>query len=282
MDARERVDEEALRRLVDWLLKAGVDGLFVMGTTGEFALLTDEERRRAVSVVVDQASGRVPVLAGAGAESTKKAILHAEAAAEAGADLLVVMPPYYLPATQEEMVVHARAVVRAVDLPALVYNIPWCTSSSIEPATAARMFDLPRVIGMKDSSDDFWQFQRLLRIRNARKDVVLFQGSENHMAASLVMGADGGVPGIGNVMPHLFVEMYQAAKAGNVQRVKQLDEKLQRLRATYTLAPPRQLIKYMMALQGFGSGRVAQPAAPLPVAVKKRVEEIMRQEGFLS
>ncbi len=281
LDARERVEEGALRRLVDYLLGEGVHGIFVMGSTGEFALLAAQERRRAIEIVVDQVRGRVPVLAGCGAASTSQAIANAAVAAEAGAQALVLMPTYYLPPTQAEIVVHFQRFLKATDVPCLVYNIPLCTSTSIQPETAAALFDLPGVVGMKDSSDDFWLFQRLLALRRSRKDVVLFQGSENNVAVSLLLGADGGVLGIANVLPGFCVQMYEAAARGEVERVRALNDKLHRVRRAYTLAPPRQVLKYMLALKGFGSGRVAHPFAPLPAAVRKEVENILRREGFL-
>lgn len=281
LDTRERVDEAALRRLVDYLLGDGVHGIFVMGSTGEFAFLTSQERKRGIEIVVDQVGGRVPVLVGCGAESTTKAIANAAIAAEAGAQALVLMPTYYLPPTQAEVIAHFRRFLEATDLPCIVYNIPLCTVSSIEPETAAALFDLSGVVGMKDSSDDFWLFQRLLAVRQSKKNVVLFQGSENNVAASLLIGADGGVLGIANVLPGLCVQMYQAAVEGKTERVRALDGKLQRVRRTYTLAPPRQVLKYMLALKGIGSGRVAQPAAPLPAGVKREIENVLRREGFL-
>ena len=282
LDSRERVDEPGLRRLVDYLLRAGVHGVFVMGSTGEFAFLTEEERQRGVHIVVDQVASRVPVLVGCGAESTRKAIANAAVAAQAGAQALVLMPTYYLPATQTEIVAHFRRFVDATDLPCVVYNIPLCTVTSITPETAALLFDMPRVIGMKDSSDDFWLFQRLLALRRKRKNIVLFQGSENNLAASLLLGADGGVLGIANVLPSFCVQMYQAASQGKVERVRALNEKLHRVRRTYTLAPPRQVLKYMLELKGLCSGRVAEPnPGPLPQSIKREISRVLRDEGFL-
>ncbi len=281
IDARERPDEKALRRLVEYLLAAGTHALFVMGSTGEFALFTDEERKRAIEIVVDQVGGRVPVLAGCAAESTKKAIAQAAVATEAGAQMLVLTPTYYFPATQPDIIAHYRLFLREADLPTVVYNIPWCTGSSIQPETAEVLFDLPGVVGMKDSSDDFWLFQRLLIVRQSRKNGVLFQGSENNIAASLLMGADGGVLGIANVLPDLCVRLYQAAARRDLEKVRALNDKLQRVRRLYPLAPPRQILKYMLSLKGIGNGAAVQPAAPLPAAVKQQVRTVLRREGSL-
>jgi len=269
-----------MRRLVEHLLKGGVHGIFVMGTTGEFALLSDEERRRGVEIVVDAVKGRVPVLAGASAESTKKALAAAEAATEAGADILVLSPTYYLPPTQREILVHFRTFLKHVDLPCVAYNIPWCHATSIAVETAAELLAMPGVIGMKDSSENWAFFQRLLPVKE-EAGAVLFQGSEDNAAVSFLMGADGGVPGIGNVIPAHCVKIYEAAKRGEVKKVRELNARLQRVRRTYSLAPVRLILKYMLSLLGIGSGKGVQPSEALPREVKRTIEQTLRNEGFL-
>jgi 4-hydroxy-tetrahydrodipicolinate synthase len=212
----ERLDEAGLRRLVDYVLKGGVGALFVMGSTGEFACLPADTRRRAIEVVVEQTAGRVPVLAGCSDAATAMSVARARDAQAVGADALVATLPYYFKPSPAEMVVHMRAIAEATDLPLILYNIPSTTKGFLAADTVVELSDHPKIIGVKDSSEDFNNFQKLLAAFRDRPDFRVFQGSEAQAGVSLLWGANGAVLGIANLLPELCVALYNAARAGNI------------------------------------------------------------------
>lgn len=211
------VDEDALADLVASLVDGGVDGLFPCGTTGEFASLTAAERARVFELTVDYAEG-TPVLAGAGATSVAETLSHVEAAADAGADAAVVVPPYFHGANDPA---GERAFFEAVgdeaDLPLLLYNIPSCTGAPISPEVVASLTTHETYIGLKDSGGDLGYFLRLLR--ETPEEFLLLQGFDNLLLPSLRMGADGGVNALSNVLPELFAELYESADDERADRI---------------------------------------------------------------
>ena len=202
------VDEGALESLLEHLLAGGIDGLFPCGTTGEFASLSPEERRRVTKLTVEHADGEVPVLAGAAATSVAETLSAIEDAAEVGADAAVVVPPYFHtandPAGNQRFF---EAVADASPLPLLLYNIPACTGAEIAPETLAAVADHETFVGLKDSSGDLEYF--LAAMERTPPEFLLLQGYDSLLVPALRMGADGGVNALSNVYP----ERYGAALA---------------------------------------------------------------------
>lgn len=211
------VDEDALADLLASLVDGGIDGLFPCGTTGEFASLTAAERARVVELTVDYAEG-TPVLAGAGATSVEETLSHVEAAADAGADAAVVVPPYFHGANDSA---GERAFFEAVgdesDLPLLLYNIPSCTGAPISPAVVASLAHHETYLGLKDSGGDLGYFLRLMR--ETPEEFLLLQGFDNLFLPSLRMGADGGVNALSNVLPEQFGELFESADDERADRI---------------------------------------------------------------
>ncbi len=219
LHADERVDEASLRRLVDFLVGAGVHGIWAMGTTGEFAALTEAERARGVAATVDQVGGRVPVIANIGDSSTMLALRHAGHAVEAGADALALTPPHYYPHSMDEMLTHFRALKAAFpDLPLLIYNIPQTVKVKMSLATTLQLAREGTVQGIKDSQNDLRWFRSLAHAIQAdglEDQFRLFLGTRILIDAAFVIGAHGAIPATSNVAPAAAAETWEAAVRGD-------------------------------------------------------------------
>ena len=219
LDADERVDETSLRRLVDFLVGAGVHGLWAMGTTGEFAGIAEAERARAIQATVEEVAGRVPVIANIGDSSTGLALRHARHAVEAGADALALTPPHYYPHSMDEMLTHFRAVKEGFpDLPLLVYNIPQTVKVKMSVATTLQLAREGTVQGIKDSQNDLRWFRMLavaIRGDGLEDQFRLFLGTRILIDAALVIGAHGAIPATSNVAPAAAAEAWEAAVRGD-------------------------------------------------------------------
>ena len=219
LDADERVDETSLRRLVDFLVGAGVHGIWAMGTTGEFAGIAEAERARAIQATVEEVAGRVPVIANIGDSSTGLALRHARHAVEAGADALALTPPHYYPHSMDEMLTHFRAMKEAFpDLPLLVYNIPQTVKVKMSVATTLQLAREGTVQGIKDSQNDLRWFRMLavaIRGDGLEDQFRLFLGTRILIDAALVIGAHGAIPATSNVAPAAAAEAWEAAVRGD-------------------------------------------------------------------
>ena len=210
-DEREAVDEDALANLVDTLVSSGIDALFPNGTTGEFASLSPDERRRVLEIAVDAAAD-VPIVAGAGATSVAETLEYVDEAAELGADAAVIVPPYFHTANDPAGTQRFfEAVADEASLPLLLYNIPACTGGEIATETVAAVAEHENIIGLKDSSGDLEYF--LAAMRATPDDFLLLQGYDALLVPSLRMGADGGVNALSNAVPEAFTELYETAEA---------------------------------------------------------------------
>jgi 4-hydroxy-tetrahydrodipicolinate synthase len=219
LDADERVDEVSLRRLVDFLVNAGVHGIWAMGTTGEFAGLGEAERARAIQATIDQVARRVPVIANIGDSSTGLALRHARHAAEAGADALALTPPHYYPHSMDEMLTHFRALKQAfADWPLLIYNIPQTVKVKMSLATTLQLAREGTVQGIKDSQNDLRWFRMLavaIRSDGLEDRFRLFLGTRILIDAALIIGAHGAIPATSNVAPAAAAEAWEAAVRGD-------------------------------------------------------------------
>jgi 4-hydroxy-tetrahydrodipicolinate synthase len=219
LTADERVDEPSLRRLVDFLVGAGVHGIWAMGTTGEFAGLGETERARGVAATVDQVAGRVPVIANIGDSSTGLALRHARHAVDSGADALALTPPHYYPHSMDEMLTHFRALKEAFpDLPLLIYNIPQTVKVKMTLPTTLQLAREGTVQGIKDSQNDLRWFRMLaaaIRSDGLENQFRLFLGTRILIDAALVIGGHGAIPATSNVAPAAAAEAWEAAVRGD-------------------------------------------------------------------
>jgi 4-hydroxy-tetrahydrodipicolinate synthase len=212
----ETVDTRSLASLLEYLIGEGVHGLWICGTTGEFAGLDGEQRAIAVRTAVETTRGRVPIVANVGDASTSLAIAHARAAAAAGADALALTPPYYYSNNQVELLEHFRALRRAVDLPLLVYNIPQTVKVKVDVGTMVTLANEGTVVGLKDSQNDLdWFRSVVVGTRARRPDLRAFLGTRALIDASVLIGGVGSIPGVANIYPRWCALCHEAAARGD-------------------------------------------------------------------
>jgi 4-hydroxy-tetrahydrodipicolinate synthase len=199
--------------------------LFALGGTGNFCSFTAEERFEVARAVVEEVEGRVPVLVGCMDSSTRLVVRNVQLAAEAGADGVVVEPPFYYPCTEEDVLSHYRAAAEASELPIVIYNIPEANKVEIDLPMTRKLAAMPQIIGIKDSTSDFVGFQALLA-EFASSEFRIIQGQETLVGASFLFGAHGAILAIGNVVPRLCVELYEAGCSGNLFETRQKQAQL--------------------------------------------------------
>lgn len=220
-------DFDSFERLVRFQLEGGVHGLWVMGTSAEFAAFSPDERAGAVAAVVETVAGRVPVIANVSDAGTRLAIQHAQLAAEAGADAIAATPPYYYPHGQDELLAHYRAIHDAVDLPLYIYNIPQTVRVRVDLASARWLAEEGIVAGIKDSQNDLEWFRQLVQfVRDRDIPFVAFAGTRYLIDAAVLAGADGAIPSIANAVPDLCVAVYERAATGHFAASDRLESRV--------------------------------------------------------
>lgn len=222
----ERVDEPGLRRLTRYLVDAGVNGILANGTMGGFAFLSDEDQIHAVSVVVSEVNGVVPVMGCIGETSTSRAIRKAKQISGEGVTHLTVLPPFYFFATQENLRAFFSEVAAATDLPVFLYDNPVLTKNNIHPATVAHLREeIPHLAGIKESNQDCVNLQQVIEL-NRGENFSILTGSEFLILVGLQMGCDGFVGGLHNICPHMAVALYQAYLRGDIDGARKLQQDL--------------------------------------------------------
>ena len=249
MEGSGEVDEATTRKLVDRLLEGGVDGLFPMGTTGEFALFTREERKRVVQVVAEQAKGRAPVIAGISDPAPENVLEYAKDAEEAGADALIATPPYYYSVTEEGMLRHYESIHAKTSLPLFVYNIPEWTHNYVTPKTIERLVERGVISGMKYT--EYNMLNLVTFIRTVGDKIPVFTGSDAMLLTCVEYGGAGAIVSVANLFPKPTSSVYDLAEAGKYEEAKAL------------------LLNLLPAIRAAGVGK-------FPAGLK----EGMRQVGF--
>src|SRR5215211_4647756 len=225
--ADETIDLGSLRRLIEFQIGEGVHGIWVLGTTGEFASFTRRERAEAVDVAVQAVNGRVPVVVNISDAATRLAVEHARDAKEAGADAIALLPPYYYVNEQDELLDHFRRVRSQVDLPLLAYNIPQNVKAKFGVETILKLGQEGAIVGLKDSQNDLDWFRQVMTGARERGIALRgFLGTRYLIDAGLLAGAHGAIPGIANVAPRLCVECYEAARRGDFAAADQATARL--------------------------------------------------------
>ena len=222
----DKLDYHGIEKLINHILKGGVHGLFVLGTTGEAPSLSHQLRKEVIKRTLDQVGTKVPVLVGITDTSFIETINIAEFAAEAGASAVVLAPPYYFPAGQFELVEYIEHLEQRLPLPLFLYNMPTHTKMIFEPETVKKASELPGVIGLKDSSGNMVYFHQLQQLFRDQDDFKLFVGPEELLGETLVLGGHGGVCGGANLIPELYVSMYETSKGGDLKKMGELHERI--------------------------------------------------------
>jgi 4-hydroxy-tetrahydrodipicolinate synthase len=275
------VDEKAFRKFVNWQISEGSHGLVPVGTTGESPTLTPDEHKRVIEICIEEARGRVPVIAGTGSNSTAEAIEYTEHAKAAGADAALVVVPYYNKPTQDGLYAHFRAIAEAVDIPILVYNVPGRTVANITVETLARLAsDCKNIVGTKDASADL---TRPSRQRLASGEAFIQLSGEDGTA--LGFNAHGGVGCISvtaNVAPRLCSEFQEATLRGDFVTALKLQDRLMPLHHALFIETSPGPVKYAVSLLGHCAADARLPMVPVSEATKATVHAAMVHAGLLN
>ncbi|MBW2976379.1 4-hydroxy-tetrahydrodipicolinate synthase [Candidatus Woesearchaeota archaeon] len=243
------VDEEALKKLVDFQIENKIDGIVPCGTTGESPTLSHDEHDRVIELVVEHVNGRVPVIAGTGSNSTAEAIRLTKHAAEAGADGVLLVNPYYNKPTQKGLYLHFKAIADAVDIPCIVYNIKGRTAVNVETATLVKLMkDCRNIIAVKEASGDLNQMKDVIAKR--KPDFSVLSGDDNMTLPLIEAGGDGIISVASNIAPDKMVEMVHLALGGNMEKARKIEKQLSSLFKVQFIETNPIPIKTALAMQG--------------------------------
>jgi len=274
-----KVDEETFVRYVEWQIAEGSTGLVPVGTTGESPTVTHEEHKRIVELCVATAAKRVPVIAGAGSNSTAEAIGYAKHAKQVGADAVLVVMPYYNKPTQDGLFRHIEALNNAVDIPIILYNVPSRTVSDMQVETMARCAKLKNVVGVKDATANMARAS--LQRRVCGEDFVLLSGEDATALGFNAHGGQGCISVTANVAPALCAKFQAACLAGDFKTALEYQDQLMPLHDALFVETNPGPVKYACSKLGFGDGFARLPLAPISDATKQAVDAAMAYAGLL-
>ena len=275
-----RLDLESLKKLVDFHVAEGTDGIVIVGTSGESPTVNVEEHCELIRVTVKHAAGRIPIIAGTGGNSTREAIELTQFAKDAGANACLSVVPYYNKPTQEGLYRHFRAVAEAVDIPQILYNVPGRTVADMANDTTLRLAEIPNIVGIKDATGNIERGSDL--IARAPKDFAIYSGDDASALALILLGGKGDISVTANVAPRLMHEMCAAALAGDVAKAREIHFKLLGLhRHLFCEANPIP-VKWAVEQLGLIKGGIRLPLTPLAPECHERVRAAMRQAGVLA
>ncbi|MGD9830195.1 MAG: 4-hydroxy-tetrahydrodipicolinate synthase [Hyphomicrobiaceae bacterium] len=274
-----KVDEPAFRRLVDWQIDEGTHGLVPVGTTGESPTLSHAEHKRVVELCVETAKGRVPVVAGAGSNSTAEAIDFSLHAQEAGADAVLIVTPYYNKPTQEGLYQHFKAINDAISIPIVIYNIPGRSVIDMTVETMARCFELKHVVGLKDATANL---ARASQQRLAMgKGFNMLSGEDATVLGFMAHGGHGCISVTSNVAPRLCADFQNACLAGDYAKALDLHDRLMPLHDALFVETSPGPVKYAASRLGLCSAETRLPMAPISDAARKAVDAAIASVGLL-
>jgi len=276
-DGKGEVDWEALRDLVEFWIKGELAGLIPCGSNGEAPHLLREERKRVIEIVVDAANGRVPVIAGTGAISTKETIQLTRDAEDVGADAALVVTPFYFKYSMKEFYAHYSAVIEAVDIPIILYNVPKFTGFSIQPELVHKLVnEYSNIIGIKDSSGSLSQISELIRLVGEK--IAVLAGTADVVLPTLMLGGRGAVIAVANVDPKLCSSLYKAFKNGKFEEAVKLQRKISYLNEVLVKRYSQlSAIKEALNLKGLPAGYPRKPALPLENPEKEKIKELLSE-----
>jgi 4-hydroxy-tetrahydrodipicolinate synthase len=275
-----KVDEKAFQSFVDWQIGQGTNGLVPVGTTGESPTLTHEEHMRVVELCIEATAGRVPVIAGAGSNSTAEAIAFTRHARQAGADAVLHVTPYYNKPTQEGLYQHYKAIHDAAEIPIIIYNIPGRSVIDMSVATMARLAKLPNIVGVKDATADL---TRPLRTRlEIGPEFCQLTGEDASVVAFLAQGGHGCISVTGNVAPAQSAQLHAAWQAKDWATVERLRDQLMPLHNALFLETSPAPVKYAASLLGLCTEELRLPVVPVTEPTRVAVREAMVKAGVLN
>ena len=275
-----KVDEAAFRKFVAWQIEQGSHGLVPVGTTGESATLSHEEHRRVVEICVEEAKGRVPVIAGAGSNSTTEAISLTRHAKQVGADAVLSVTPYYNKPTQEGLYQHFKAVNDAMGIPIIIYNIPPRSVIDMSVETMKRLSELENIVGVKDATGDVGRVSKQRHAMGA--DFIQLSGEDMTALAHMAAGGHGCISVTANIAPAQCAELMEAVLKGDYSAALHLQDRLIPLHAALFLEPGVAGVKYAMSLIGRAQNQLRLPLTPVSANVESAIRRAMAHAGILN
>lgn len=254
----EKFNEKEMRNQINRLIKAGVSGIFALGTNGEFYAFSQEEKIEIIKVAVDEVNGRVPVYAGTGCITTQETIELSKIAKSLGVDVLSVISPYFTNISQDDLYRHYSSIAEAVDLPILLYNIPARTGNNIAYTTVKKLAKYENIIGIKDSSGNFDNTLKYIENTDPRLNVLA--GSDSLILWTLMAGGTGAISGCSNVFPELMVSIYKLWSEGKIEEANEAQKKIRPFRNVMQMGNPNSVVKRAVNLLGYPVGPAREPS----------------------
>lgn len=279
MHADGSLDLPALRKLIDWHVAEGTDGVVIVGTTGESPTVSVEEHCELIRVTVEHAAGRIPVIAGSGGNSTAEAIRLTQFAKEVGADASLQVVPYYNRPNQEGMYQHFRKIAESVDLPIILYNVPGRTVADMHNDTVLRLSAIPNIVGIKDATANIGRATELLKLVDA--SFAVYSGDDQTAMALMFCGGKGNISVTANVAPRAMHELCAAAMAGRVAEAIAINDRLLPLHAKLFCEPNPLPVKWAMQQMGLIGPGIRLPLVPLASEFHDTVRQALRAAAVL-
>ncbi|KPW95160.1 MULTISPECIES: 4-hydroxy-tetrahydrodipicolinate synthase [Pseudomonas syringae group] len=271
--ADQQLDEQALRNLIENLLNAGVHGLFVLGTNGEFFTLSESEKLKIALITVEAAAGRVPVVVGTGAFATHEVIEMNKKMIDVGADALSIITPYFNAISQSELIKHYTAIADAAELPLMMYNIPAKTGMSIGIGAVATLSQHPQIKGIKDSAGNFDALVQMMQYRS--DDFAVFAGTDSLIYWNLLAGGDGAIAATANAVPEVVMSIWNNFQSGNHEAARAAQEALRPLRDAFALGTMPVVLKTATQLLNVPVGPCRAPVQPLDAAALEKLQKLL-------
>lgn len=272
------LDLPTLRKLIDWHIEEGTDGIVIVGTTGESPTVSKEEHCDLIRIAVEQVAGRVPVIAGTGGNSTEEAIELSKYAKAVGADASLQVVPYYNRPTQEGMYQHFKAIAEAVDIPVILYNVPGRTVADMSNETILRLAEIPNIVGVKDATANLARGSEL--VRRAPADFAVYSGDDATAMFLMLTGGKGNISVVANVAPKAMHELCAAAIAANAVVAKEMNDRLLPLHLKLFVEPNPIPVKWAMAELGMAPAGIRLPLLPCAGEFHAVIREALKESGL--
>lgn len=279
MDAQGRLDWDSLGKLVDFHLEKGTHAIVAVGTTGESATLSVEEHIKVIEFVVKRVEGRIPVIAGTGANSTSEAVHLTQNARKAGADACLLVVPYYNKPTQEGLYQHFKHIAESVDIPQILYNVPGRTSCDMQAETVIRLSTVPNIIGIKEATGDVSRAKAILD--GVSKDFIVLSGDDPTAVELILLGGKGNISVTANVAPREMADLCESALAGDAEKARAINETLMPLHTNLFCEANPIPVKWALVEMGLMHKGIRLPLTWLSEGCHEKVRTALRQSGVL-
>lgn len=272
------LDKKGLVSTVDLMIENDVHGILSLGGTGEVTSLSDEERKEVIDIVVDQVNGRVPVIIGAIGITTSHVIALAKVAEDAGADAVMIVPPYFVYSTYKNIFEHYKAIAENIDLPIVMFHTPKRTGVALNPEIILKILEIDNLVGIKDSSGDLVLLQEI--IRRTRGTTSVLSGLDSLVFATLAIGGKGAIITSAGLLPNRWLELFQEFENGNIRKAREIQFELMPLIKALSVEPNPTPIKTALNLIGRPAGPVRPPLLPMKEENKHKLKAILKDFGL--